>query len=51
MDAKTLIQIVETRMDCGDGNPTEKSFFYELIKALEELEIRRNLDLGYRPEK
>ena len=51
MEAKALTEIIKTRMACGDGNPTEKSLFYEIIKALEELELRRSLDIGYRPDK
>ena len=49
MDTNTLIAMVQTRMDAGDGNPTRKSFFYELIKALEELRTYREAD-GSRKE-
>ena len=39
MNAKTLLEVVETRMKCSDeNNPTTKSFLFELHKALERLE-------------
>lgn len=39
MDAKTLLEVVETRMKCSDeNNPTTKSFLFELHKALERLQ-------------
>lgn len=41
MDTRTLINMVNTRIEANDGNPTGKSFFYEIVKALEELERYR----------
>lgn len=38
MTTKTLIGIIETRIASSEGNPTSKSFFYELHKALERLD-------------
>lgn len=42
MDTQTLIEIVKTRIEANNANPTGKSFFYELLKALEELEQYRS---------
>ena len=38
MTAKTLIGIIETRIASSDGNPTSRSFLFELHKALERLD-------------
>ncbi|MBQ2396037.1 MAG: hypothetical protein II304_03185 [Bacteroidales bacterium] len=39
MDAKTLLEIVDTRLKCPDeNNPTTRSFLFELHKALERLD-------------
>lgn len=38
MEVSELIKIAQTRMDCEDKrNPTSRSFFYEIVKALEKL--------------
>lgn len=37
LDAKTLLGIVETRIKCGDGNPTSRSFLFEIHQALQRL--------------
>lgn len=44
MDAKTLIGIVETRIASSDGNPTSKSFLYEVHKALQRLNAYESND-------
>lgn len=44
MDTRTLIDMVNTRIEANGDNPTSKSFFYEIIKALEELEQYRSAD-------
>ena len=46
MDTRTLINMVNTRIEANDGNPTSRSFFYEIIKALEELEQYRSGAVG-----
>lgn len=51
MDAKTLIEITKVRLACSAGNPTEYTYFSEVIHALQELDLRRTLDTGYKPEK
>lgn len=37
MNVEMLMKIVETRINSNDGNPTSKSFLYEVYAALEEL--------------
>lgn len=37
MDINTLLEIVETRMQANEDNPTAKSFLHEIYKALQEL--------------
>lgn len=37
MDINTLLEIVETRLQVNEDNPTAQSFFYEIYKALQEL--------------
>ena len=37
MNVDALLQIVQTRINSNDGNPTSKSFLYEIYAALEEL--------------
>ena len=38
MNTRTLLQIVDTRIKGSDGNPTSRSFLFELHKALERLD-------------
>lgn len=37
MKTEQLLEIVETRISGNDGNPTSRSFLYELYQALERL--------------
>jgi hypothetical protein len=50
MDAKTLIQITTTRLACCGSNTTEQTYFAAVLEALRELDLRRTLDTGYKPE-
>lgn len=43
MEVSELIKIAKTRSECEDPrNVTSRSFFYELVKALEKLEEYEN---------
>lgn len=44
MTAEALLKIVETRMACDDGNPTTRSFLFELHGALERLDKYEKTD-------
>lgn len=37
LTTEALIEVIKTRIRAEDGNPTGKSFFYELVMALERL--------------
>lgn len=38
MDTCVLIDIAKTRIAASEGNPTGRSFLYEVVKALERLQ-------------
>ena len=38
LDVKTLLSIVDNRIKSNDGNPTSRSFLFELHSALERLQ-------------
>lgn len=44
MNAQTLLEIVNTQLHSNDGNPTSKSFLYELALALERLKDYESKD-------
>lgn len=37
MSAEQLMSILQVRLNCEDGNPTSKSFLFELYQAMERL--------------
>lgn len=51
MDAKQLMQIIETRMKSNDSNPTRKSLLFEIYNALQRLDEYESQDEKFKDDK